>query len=104
MDCLLELLLVGVLICITISGTPTASGTFNYTIPLDGGCGTVNATGTITVNDLPTVDAGSAQTVCVGASVTLSGSGATSYSWDNSVTNGTSFTASTTNYLYSNWN
>ena len=56
----------------------------------------MNATGTITVNDLPAVDAGSAQTVCAGASVTLSGSGATSYSWDNSVTNGTSFTASTT--------
>jgi uncharacterized protein (TIGR02145 family) len=35
---------------ITISGTPTATGTFNYTIPLTGGCGIVNATGTITVN------------------------------------------------------
>ena len=34
---------------ITISGTPTESGTFNYSIPLTGGCGTVNATGTITV-------------------------------------------------------
>ena len=34
---------------ITISGTPTASGTFNYSIPLTGGCATVNATGTITV-------------------------------------------------------
>jgi uncharacterized protein (TIGR02145 family) len=34
---------------ITISGTPNASGTFNYSIPLSGGCGTVNATGTITV-------------------------------------------------------
>jgi len=34
---------------ITISGTPTASGTFNYTIPLTGGCGSVNATGGITV-------------------------------------------------------
>ncbi|TAF08434.1 MAG: hypothetical protein EAZ75_11135, partial [Flavobacteriia bacterium] len=34
---------------ITISGTPTASGTFTYSIPLTGGCGTVNATGTITV-------------------------------------------------------
>ena len=32
---------------ITISGTPTAAGTFNYTIPLTGGCGTANATGTI---------------------------------------------------------
>jgi uncharacterized protein (TIGR02145 family) len=34
---------------ITISGTPTAEGTFNYTIRLTGGCGNVNATGTITV-------------------------------------------------------
>jgi uncharacterized protein (TIGR02145 family) len=34
---------------ITISGTPAATGTFNYTIPLTGGCGIVNATGTITV-------------------------------------------------------
>ena len=35
---------------ITISGTPTASGTFNYTIPLTGGCGSVDAIGTITVS------------------------------------------------------
>ena len=36
---------------ITISGTPTASGTFNYSIPLTSGCaGSANATGTITVN------------------------------------------------------
>ena len=34
---------------ITISGTPTAAGTYSYSIPLTGGCGTVNATGTITV-------------------------------------------------------
>ena len=35
---------------ITISGTPTSVGTFNYSIPLTGGCSNVNATGTITVN------------------------------------------------------
>ncbi|RAI84070.1 glycine-rich domain-containing protein, partial [Algoriphagus yeomjeoni] len=42
---------------ITISGTPTASGTFNYSIPLTGGCNTpaVNATGTITVTPNNTV-------------------------------------------------
>jgi gliding motility-associated-like protein len=40
---------------ITISGTPTASGSFNYSIPLTGGCGTVNATGTITVVALPVI-------------------------------------------------
>ncbi|MFC5191409.1 glycine-rich domain-containing protein [Algoriphagus aquatilis] len=38
---------------ISITGTPTVSGTFNYSIPLTGGCGTVNATGTITVNAQP---------------------------------------------------
>ncbi|RAI83933.1 glycine-rich domain-containing protein, partial [Algoriphagus yeomjeoni] len=42
---------------IRINGTPTTSGTFNYSIPLTGGCNTpaVNATGTITVNPLATV-------------------------------------------------
>lgn len=34
---------------ITISGAPTTAGTFNYSIPLTGGCGTFNATGTIIV-------------------------------------------------------
>lgn len=49
---------------ITISGTPTASGIFNYSIPLTGGgCGSVNATGTIIVNDTPTTTGVS---ICVG--------------------------------------
>ena len=34
---------------VTISGTPTVAGTYNYSIPLTGGCGSVNATGTIAV-------------------------------------------------------
>jgi hypothetical protein len=38
---------------VTISGTPTASGTFNYTVTLTGGCATITAIGTIKVNDLP---------------------------------------------------
>jgi uncharacterized protein (TIGR02145 family) len=39
---------------ITISGTPTAAGVFNYTIPITGtSCNNVNATGTITVNVPP---------------------------------------------------
>jgi len=56
---------------ITISGTPTVAGTFNYRIPLTGGCGTVNATGTINVNGAPTTAvAGSAQTICSTGSAT----------------------------------
>jgi hypothetical protein len=35
---------------ITISGTPTVTGTFNYTVTLTGGCGNVTAPGTLVVN------------------------------------------------------
>jgi hypothetical protein len=56
---------------ITISGTPTASGTFSYTIPTTGGCGSVNATGTITVNAASTVGAASSSPiVCPGTTIT----------------------------------
>ncbi len=41
---------------------------------------------------MPNVNAGIDQTVCNGTSVTLSGSGASTYVWDNSITDGTSFT------------
>ncbi|SHG08201.1 hypothetical protein, partial [Flavisolibacter ginsengisoli] len=75
---------------ITISGTPTASGTFNYTIPLTGGCGSVNATGTITVNAKPTANAGLNQAACSNNnSITISGASATNnigVSWSTSGT------------------
>lgn len=35
---------------ITVSGTPTVPGTYNYSIPLTGGCGTVSAVGTMVVS------------------------------------------------------
>ena len=41
---------------ITISGTPTQGGTFNYSIPPTGGCGTETAAGTITVIQTPIAD------------------------------------------------
>jgi hypothetical protein len=75
---------------ITISGTPSESGTFNYSIPLTGGCGSVNATGTITVNaNLPasvSVTASPSGAICTGTSVTFTASptngGATpAYQW-----------------------
>ena len=66
---------------ITISGTPTVSGTFNYTIPLTGGCGSVNATGTITVTPNKTVSGpSSTPTLCVNTlmtSITHTTTGAT---------------------------
>ena len=40
---------------LTISGTPSVAGTYAYSVPLTGGCGSVAATGTITV--LPTESA-----------------------------------------------
>ena len=39
---------------IIISGTPSVTGTFNYSIPLTRGCGNIIATGTITVIDINT--------------------------------------------------
>ena len=54
-----------------ITGTPSASGTFNYTIPLSGGCGSVNATGTITVTADNTAGvASSTPTLCINTALT----------------------------------
>ena len=83
---------------ITISGTPSASGTFNYSIPLTGGCGAVNATGTITVNPLPVTSniTGNATPPCSGTgviySVTLTPG--SSYAW--TVPSGATITAGAT--------
>ena len=83
---------------ITISGTPTSSGTFNYSIPLTGGCGSVNATGTITVNPLPIIGATAtpSQTICAGTMVILSGTGANTYIWTSGVNDGIGFVPTAT--------
>ena len=82
-----------------VAFTPATTTTYTVT-------GTITATGctntdvaTVTVNPLPTVNAGVDQTVCAGTAVTLSGSGAATYTWNNGVTNGVAFTpAATTTY------
>lgn len=49
---------------VNISGTPTETGTFNYTVELTGGCGTVTAEGTITVNNTFDVSTESPGQIC----------------------------------------
>ncbi|RDI56645.1 hypothetical protein DFR66_104211, partial [Flavobacterium glaciei] len=76
---------------ITISGTPTESGVFNYSIPLLGGCGIVNATGTITVNlnlsPSVSITASLSGIICPGTSVTFTATtlngGTPTYQWQN---------------------
>ncbi|MBS1918657.1 MAG: lamin tail domain-containing protein [Bacteroidetes bacterium] len=58
----------------TISGTPTASGIFNYTVTTTGPCTNVSATGRITVNATPVITLTSPNpiTVCSGENFTIS--------------------------------
>jgi len=58
---------------LTISGTPTVSGTYVYTVNLTGGCGNISTTGTIIVN--PNINLTSApgtdnQNVCINSLIT----------------------------------
>jgi hypothetical protein len=81
---------------ITISGTPTFSGTFNYSIPLTGGCGTVNATGSITVT--PTVGTPTAITISAGTEPTCQlTNGTTTTTYATTATNNTGFNWSLSN-------
>ena len=74
---------------------PTATGTYTVTGTDANGCSNTDAVD-VTVNALPTVDAGADVTICDGGSVTLSGSGAVTYSWDNNVSDGVSFSPTAT--------
>jgi hypothetical protein len=63
----------------TVTGTNTTTGCTNAD------------TVTVTVNPLPTVNAGTDQTICKGDAITLTGAGASTYAWDNNVSNGVAF-------------
>ena len=71
----------------TISGTPTESGTFNYTVTTTGPCINVALSGSITINPSPVVNALSNATYCnntPGAAITFSSpttGGTITYSW-----------------------
>jgi hypothetical protein len=78
-----------------ISFIPSTSQLYTLTGIDANGCSNTDQV-QVTVNALPTVDAGINQTVCAGSSVVLSGSGASSYTWNNGVTNSVAFLSTTT--------
>lgn len=73
----------------TVTATPTATTTYMVT----GSNGTCQGTAsiTITISAPPAVNAGNDMTVCAGNPVTLVGSGANTYTWDNGVVDGVPF-------------
>ena len=81
-----------------VAFTPAATATYTVTGTSAAGCINTDQV-VVIVNPLPTVNAGVVQTICVGATVTLSGSGASTYTWNNGVTNGVAFTPSTNNIV-----
>jgi len=80
----------------TSSQTVSPSTSTTYTVTGLSDCGVTTQTSTITVNPIPTVNAGLDTTVCAGTIITLSGSGATSYSWTNGISNAVPFSVSQT--------
>ena len=81
----------------SISVSPGSTTTYYARNYNNGLFSTTCASTTVTVNAAPIVSAGGNQSVCLGSPVTLSGSGASSYAWNNGVSNGVSFTPNTTN-------
>lgn len=77
--------------------TGSAAGTANITYTAPGGC---YSTVTVTVNELPTVSAGSGAIICQGASTSMIATGAATYVWSPSTalaaTTGASVVASPT--------
>jgi hypothetical protein len=75
------------------SNLALANGTY-YATQTISSCESARASSVVSILPLPSVSAGSNQTICPGSQVTLTGSGATSYAWNNGVSNGVLFTPS----------
>ncbi|MBL7696138.1 MAG: gliding motility-associated C-terminal domain-containing protein [Ferruginibacter sp.] len=85
----------------TISGTPTVSGTFNYTVTTTGPCINNALSGTITINPVPSATMAGTTEVCqndpVWPGITFTGSGGTRpYTFTYSINGGAPQVATTT--------
>lgn len=77
-----------------VAFTPTTGSTYTLSATDVNGCMN-SAVKSITVNPLPTITAAANPTtaiICMGDPITLTGSGATTYSWSSGVTNAVAFT------------
>ena len=92
---------------VTISGSPTASGVFNYTVTMTGGCpgGTNTASGTITVKPSPTTSIISGATaICassVGVSYSVTNTAGSTYAW--TITGGVQSGGNTNHNITVDW-
>jgi trimeric autotransporter adhesin len=78
------------------SSVYNTTGIYTDTLTAANGCDSIVTTN-LTVNPLPNVTANATlNSVCAGSNVTLTGSGALSYVWNNGVNNGTAFAPSAT--------
>jgi hypothetical protein len=77
-----------------VAFNPTATATYIVTGTSNGCIGTDQVV--VTVNNLPNVNAGVDQSICLGQSVTLVASGATTYTWNQNITNGVAFEPTST--------
>jgi hypothetical protein len=80
-----------------VAFSPTASATY-FVIGTDVNTCQNSASASITVNTLPTVSANASSTlVCLGNTLSLSGAGATTYTWSGGVNNAIAFSPTVTN-------
>jgi gliding motility-associated-like protein len=78
------------------ASSPNVYSVTNFISP-SGGCAPSTSTFDVTIFETPTVTAPTSSSICDGTSVTLTGSGnAASYSWNNGIINGVSFTPTNT--------
>jgi hypothetical protein len=73
-----------------VAFVPTATTTYTLTATAANGCSSTDQV-IVAVNPLPTVSAGPDINACDGSAVTLSGSGALSYTWQPAIQNGQPF-------------